>query len=232
MKTLLSKGTSNAKTIKNPLRTFILYLAPYRTAVSAYNVCQYATKGCIDACLFTAGMAGVYPSIQLARIAKTKLFIENMTGFLYQLASELTKINNQGIKTAIRLNGTSDIDFIKLLFIKCKLDVFTLKNLKFYDYTKVPNRLKDYANKPYTITFSRSENNWSNCIDMLTAGINVSVLFDHKKPLPKVYKGYRVVDGDKNDVVMMKHKGVILGLKAKGKARKDETGFVVRDLNN
>jgi hypothetical protein len=232
MSALLSKGTTNAKTVKNAMPTFILYLAPYRTALSSYNVCPMATKGCIESCLFTAGRAGIFPAIQIARIRKTTFFLENQLGFLNQLLSELAKINSKGIKTAIRLNGTSDIDFIKLIRIKLKTDILSFKNLVFYDYTKIPNKIETYKNECYTLTFSRSETNWEFCESVLKAGKNVSALFDHKKPLPKTYNGFKVVDGDKSDIVMMKHKGVILGLKAKGKAKKDTTGFVIRDLNN
>jgi hypothetical protein len=189
-----------------------------------------ATKGCIESCLFTAGR-GIFNNVMSARIRKTKFFLENQLGFLVQLSNELTKINSKGIKTAIRLNGTSDIDLIKLLRVKLNFDCLALKHLVFYDYTKIPNKVENYKGQKYTLTFSRSETNWSDCLNMLNAGINVSVLFDHKKPLPKVYEGFKVVDGDKSDIVMMKHKGVILGLRAKGKAKKDATGFVVRDLN-
>jgi hypothetical protein len=45
--------------------------------------------------------------------------------------------------------------------------------------------------------------------------------------LPNKYKGAKVVDGDKSDLVMLYNKGVILGLKAKGKAKKDTSGFVI-----
>jgi hypothetical protein len=56
----------------------------------------------------------------------------------------------------------------------------------------------------------------------------VAVVFDHKKPMPKTYLGSRVVDGDEADDLMLNLEGVVLGLKAKGKAKKDTFGFVVR----
>ena len=46
---------------------------------------------------------------------------------------------------------------------------------------------------------------------------------------PITYKGYRVVDGDKTDLEMTKYKNVVLGLKAKGDAKKDTTGFVIQN---
>ncbi len=227
IKKLLSKGATNAKTAKNSLPTYILYLAPYKTAISSYNVCPKASVGCIQSCLFTAGR-GVFDNVMTARINKTKFFIENSSGFLYQLATELQKISKKGIKTAIRLNGTSDIDFIKLIKDKCNIDVLDLPNLVFYDYTKILSKVERYKAANYTITFSRSETNWSDCEKALALGVNVSVLFDHRLKFPKEYKGIKVVDGDKSDIVMLNKKGVILGLKAKGKAKKDTTGFVVR----
>ena len=44
-----------------------------------------------------------------------------------------------------------------------------------------------------------------------------------------IYKAkcIKVVDGDKSDLEMLKYNGVILGLKAKGEAKKDATGFVI-----
>ena len=71
VKNLLSKGSTNAKTIKNDLETFILYMAP--SDLSGFNVCPFASKGCIDGCLNTAGM-GIFSNVQLARINKTKFF--------------------------------------------------------------------------------------------------------------------------------------------------------------
>ena len=59
----------------------------------------------------------------------------------------------------------------------------------------------------------------------LHLGTNVSVVFNRE--LPSTYRGFKVVDGDITDVEMMKYNGVILGLKAKGDAKKDKTGFVV-----
>ena len=70
VKALLSKGSTNAKTSKNELTTFILYLAPANT-VPEFNLCPFASVGCIASCLNTAGR-GAFSNVQLARINKTK----------------------------------------------------------------------------------------------------------------------------------------------------------------
>ena len=46
VKNLLSKGSTNSKTAKNSLETFILYLAPERQNSKRVNLCPKASKGC------------------------------------------------------------------------------------------------------------------------------------------------------------------------------------------
>jgi hypothetical protein len=58
----------------------------------------------------------------------------------------------------------------------------------------------------------------------LKAGGNVAAVF---KTIPKTWKGFPVVDGDETDLRFLDGKNVIVGLKAKGKAKKDTSGFVV-----
>ena len=79
----------------------------------------------------------------------------------------------------------------------------------------------------YSLTFSRSENNEAKCLDVLAKGGNVAVVF-RTKELPSTWQGYKVVNGDKNDLRFLDPKGVVIGLYAKGKkARNDTSGFVV-----
>jgi hypothetical protein len=82
----------------------------------------------------------------------------------------------------------------------------------------------------YHLTFSYSENNAVDCLECLEHGINVAMVFDTKRgqPLPKTWCNYKVIDGDLSDLRFKDPKGVIVGLRAKGRAKKDCTGFVVR----
>lgn len=228
VKNLLSEGSTNAKTSKNALTTYILYLAP--SNLSGINVCPYASKGCIATCLNTAGR-GKFSNVQAARINKTLIFKENRPKFYIQLANELLKIHDKAIKQnidiAIRLNGTSDIDHLNELIRHTGinfLDSF-YSNLKFYDYTKNPNIAKKYINTNYKITFSRSEINDFQVKEVLKNGCNVAVVF--KNELPANYMGYKVINGDESDLRYYDPKNVIIGLKAKGKAKKDISGFVI-----
>lgn len=240
--TLLTTG--NPKTMKGQgfgYLTAILHLAPAR--LSGYNVCPMATVGCSAACLNTAGRGGIFKPgettnvIQKARIRKTKMFYENRDAFMLQLVKEITNFvklaAKHGLTPAIRLNGTSDIrwetmtaphptdtdGFDRPMIYSNLMSVFP--NVQFYDYTKLSNRKN--LPKNYHLTFSLAESNEADAIAALKNGMNVAAVF-HK--VPKVYLGHPVIDGDKSDLRFLDARGVIVGLKAKGKAKRDTSGFV------
>ena len=231
VKNLLSKGSTNAKTSKNDIKTFILYLAPHKLNYKGITLCKDATTGCIDACLNTAGR-GAFSNVQLSRINKANFYVSDKKIFLAQLLKEIKKeikkASDKNEKIAFRLNGTSDIDFLYLLdkHFDFNVDLLNYDKVYFYDYTKSLARAKRYQNyRNYTLTFSKSEVNEKEIFYALEWGINVAAVF--ARQLPKIYKNVKVVDGDKSDLEMLKHKNVILGLKAKGKAKKDTSGFVI-----
>jgi len=234
MKNLLSKGTANAKTAKNAIETYILYLMPHKRNSYGKNLCSNASKGCIYVCLVDAGLAAVYGSVNYARLQRTDYYLENRQAFCDQLVKELTALNKKAQKKGgiieIRLNGTSDLDFVAILKNRTGFDILSFSHLQFYDYTKNLAKLKRYIDSPkYIQTFSRSEINENDCIEALSLGANVSVVFSHKSPFPAQYLGTEVISGDVADDIMLKVSGKILGLKAKGtKAKNDTTGFVVR----
>jgi len=218
----------NAKTVKGQKKGFltgILYLAPAFTS-GVLNVCAKASEGCKRACLFTAGR-GAFNSVQEARKRKTLLYFNNKTEF-FNILREDIKIarkmaENQGLTLVMRLNGTSDLPSIA--------QTMALENpdLQFYDYTKLSKPEKRVLPN-YHLTFSRSENNLEECLKALKHKINVAVVFSTKKgeKLPKKFAGYKVIDGDETDLRFLDKKGVIVGLRAKGKAKLDTSGFVVR----
>jgi hypothetical protein len=232
MKKLLSKGDTNAKTSKNFLETHILYMSPYNQNSKGVNLCPNATQSCILACLFTAGR-GAFNSIQEARKNRTELYLNNRQQFCERIAHELRLLNakatKKGQKIAVRLNGTTDLDLIAVINNRVGIDIlkdFTM--LEFYDYTKVLGKVKKYAGTSYKLTFSRAETNEAEALEALTYGVPVAVVFDHKNPMPKTYLGRMVIDGDSADDLMLTSGAVILGLKAKGRAKKDTLGFVVK----
>ena len=221
MKTLLSKGNTNAKTKKNKRESLILYLKPGQ--VMGRNMCPKASDGCLSACLNTAGR-GAFSNVQDARERRTIEFINNRKAFLKQCADEINKSAKKTEELAVRMNGTSDLKLVEMLVS----DNSIADNVVFYDYTKIhqkAGRKVLSSGHVYVVTFSRSEINESEAIAVLHRGGHVAVVFNE---LPAEWNGFKVVDGDLSDDQMLDHmNAVVLGLKAKGKARKDNTGFVV-----
>lgn len=224
--TILSVGT-NAKTIKgdksSEYLTAICYLSPHKQNERGINLCPKASNGCIKACLYSSGR-GAFTNVQNARTRRSNLFVRDRAGFCDELHNELLNHSRsarlKGKKPAVRLNGTSDILWESLI------DMSLYPEIQFYDYTKwKPEARKDLPDN-YKLTFSRSEDTTDSVVtDVLKAGMNVAVVFDK---LPKEYLGYPVIDGDLTDLRFLDDTGVIVGLTAKGAAKKDTSGFVVR----
>jgi hypothetical protein len=226
---LLTAPSGSAKTKKNKVPTYILYLAPAYQNSFNINVCPKASKGCIKSCLFTAGRAKFISTINRARTEKTDFLLFDPTKFYRKLAAEISYNYTVAFdqKIAFRLNGTSDLNHYKQIKRYANFDVNTLPgNVIFYEYTKNLNMAFNWQkNFPrINVTFSKSENNWDECVLALNSGINVAVVFNE---VPDSYKGYKVIDGDLSDERFNDQKGVIVGLKAKGEAKNDKTGFVV-----
>jgi hypothetical protein len=235
VKVLLSKGDSNAKTAKNELKTFILYMSPFTQNSFGVNLCPKASKACPILCLATAGRMGMINAVS-SRVRKADFFISDRKAFLTLLLKELQTISKSAVKgdykVAIRLNGTTDLDFFGLMKAGLNFDLFTLPNLVFYDYTKILGKVVKYQSAiksgKYVLTFSRSESNFEDCKKALAMGVNVAVVFGSDALKPHTFEGFPVLDGDKTDIEMLKVSGFILALRAKGKAKKDTSGFVVR----
>jgi hypothetical protein len=227
---LLSVGNPKIlKGMKQGYMTYILHLAP--ADVSGYNTCPKATAGCKAACLNTAGRGGMFKKgettnvIQQARIRKTKMFFENREAFLAILEDDIRKAIKQaekkGLIPVFRLNGTSDIAWEKYGIIQ------KFPNVQFYDYTKILGRkVNGLAN--YQLTFSAADGNDLDVRRAIKEGYNIATVFGIKKsqPMPETYEGMPVFNGDDSDLRFLDPKGVVVGLYAKGKAKKDTSGFV------
>ena len=238
-KTLLTPPDGNTKTNKGlalGYANYILHLAPANT--SGRNVCPGSSKGCRAVCLNFSGRGqwlenkqGLNP-IHKARIEKTKYFFNDRGGFLDQLRKEINLAINREIKRGLvpvfRLNGTSDIRFENYGIVE------SFPDIQFYDYTKSFGRMAKFLNgdfpSNYHLTFSASEHNQKLVEMVLEMGGNVAVVF--RDQLPATWKGFEVVNGDKNDLRFLDKSGVVVGLIEKGLAKKDETGFVQEGINS
>lgn len=228
----------NAKTSKGESRgylTGILYLVP-SDGSGLGNLCPNASAGCRAACLYTAGR-GIMKPVQAGRMRKTRLFFENSRVFVDMLAVDIAKLIKRAARVnltpCVRLNGTSDIPWERMKGTTGHTLMEQFPDVQFYDYTKRPNRDTVWPN--YHLTFSRSECNDVQTMIELQRGRNVAVVFDTKRgePLPATWRGYRVIDGDESDLRFLDPRSpmygarpVIVGLRAKGKAKGETSGFV------
>jgi hypothetical protein len=246
--------TGNPKVAKGEAHgvlTAIMHLAPEMK--SGRNVCPHATAGCAAACLNTAGRGGIgldadgLNTIQAARIQRTRWFHRNRADFLTALVAEVARhersARKHGLTAAVRLNGTSDLPWERFPVVRDGVEyphIFAaFPEVTFYDYTKWPVRLRPLVSgiPNYSLTYSladgvKSETEAGNALE---AGINVAAVFAVKRgaPLPAWHavSGVlaRVIDGDATDLRFRdprEDRGVIVGLRAKGDAKGDATGFV------
>lgn len=242
---------ANPKTVKGQklgYMTAVLYLAPWK--LSGYQVCAMAElAGCIVGCLNTAGRGGMarkdaetltigahkvkLNAIQKARIARTRLFMEQPELFKQMLLKEIRQAQAQadglGLTLVIRLDGTSDIRWEDVDMGDGQTIFQLFPTIQFYDYTKIPNR--DVSHIPnYHLTYSYSNRPEfakyvERAIQHYGPKINLAVVF--QGALPDTFMGRKVINGDESDLRFLDEPGVIVGLKAKGNAKKSQDGFAV-----
>ena len=166
--------------------------------------------------------------VQRARIKKTNYFFKNRSGFLWQLSREIEmlkkRVTRKGYKFAVRLNGTSDLSWEKFKLLDGQSLQELHPDVQFYDYTKILNRLNALPSN-YHMTFSYSGTNQEECIQAADLGFNVATVF--RGSLPRQWLGMPVINGDDHDLRFQDPAGVVVGLVAKGKARKQLSSFVV-----
>jgi hypothetical protein len=243
MTKLLSIG-ADAKTIKGNKKGFmtaIQYLTPYKA--SGVNLCPNAKNAnCWRPCLESSGQMNFKQSRD-ARLYRTKLYLTNQAEYFNQLSTEIKafikRAERKNLTPLVRLNGTSDIRFENIGFysegVYYRNIMERFENVQFYDYTKIPNREKSINGVQsfptnYDLTFSYSgAKGFEKFNDRaLKEGKRIAVVFDKVENIPLTFHGRKVVSGDDTDVRHLDPKNVIVSLYAKGKAKKDASGFVIR----
>tara|TARA_R100000988_G_scaffold96110_1_gene62693 strand:+ start:198 stop:926 length:729 start_codon:yes stop_codon:yes gene_type:complete len=235
---LIASG-ADAKTIKgngDKYETAIMYMMPWKS--SGINVCPNAEiAGCIEGCLFTAGR-GAFNTVQQSRARKTEWFATDRIGFMLALVTDCGKFAKycakQSVKPVIRLNGTSDIRWERIPVSKDGIihnSIFdAFPDIQFYDYTKIANRKGVDHIKNYHLTFSYSEADvrYKPQVDIaLAKGMNMAVVWRDIECIPDTFLNRPVISGDADDLRFLDPSNVIVSLYAKGRAKKDESGFVL-----
>lgn len=237
---------ANAKTVKGESKgylTGILYLAPH--TVSGRNVCPMAEiAGCWKDCLNVQGRARMAPGnatftapngqvlpdnrIHHARIRKTNWFHDDRESFLNQLEWDINaiirKADRENLIPTIRLNGTSDIRWENVRFENGDTIFERFANIQFYDYSKLANRRNLPRNYHLTWSYSEASSKYN---AMRPEGLNWAVVFQ-TKDFPATFAGRKVINGDETDLRFLDDNNVVVGLKAKGSAKHDTSGFVIK----
>ena len=180
--TYLAGVDSSSKIIKGREQGFasmVLYLSP--ASSSGVNVCSEASAGCIAACLNVSGRnlmernAG-RSHIATSRLKKTWLVVFRRDLANIALKSEIAKnrakATRAGLKFAVRLNGTSDLDFT---------DIFAAyPEVQFYDYTKHLSHVKKSVRvSNWHVTYSYSGTNLVDCMEAASLGANLAIPIAH-----------------------------------------------------
>lgn len=235
--------------------TRILYLAP--SDLSGYDVCPWASPGCRAACLNTAGrgaMSSVQEArIRRTRwfFTDRESFLDKL---VKEVKSLKKKAHREGLTPAVRLNGTSDIPWegitVRYNGEKYRNIMELFPDVTFYDYTKSEQRALRAINgrmpRNYTLALSQTEDNhdsvrtiairakkqystltWMDIAPWKIPKTHLSVVFRSEEDMPDWYMGLPVVDGDAHDYMPLYNEPVVLGLRAKGRAKRDVSGFVV-----
>lgn len=242
----IGKVTQTAKmkySFRNGVCTYCIYLAPSNMAFGGNKTICPNDKHCKEFCLNGSGhnkadilSHGIKDSIiNKSRIKKTKAFFQDKETFMFCVIHEIRYYQKyaeeHNMDFAIRLNGTSDLN-PKIFTYQNKNLLELFPNVQFYDYTKVPYReklTKEYDN--YDLTFSFDGYNWEKCEEMLKNNIRVAIIF-HGNKLPKLYKNYKVIDGNTTDIRFKDEKNVIVGLHYHTTANDYKSGKYIIPINN
>ena len=222
----------NAKTSKGEslgYLTAIRYLAPHYDSGLGVSVCPRA-GACVASCLYTSGRAATFAQINETRRMRTAWRLSDKAAHMDACRDEIRRAHERarrmGLTLAVRPNGTSDLvgDSVEL--------AEDFPSIQIYDYTKVYSHALSErlpSNLHVTLSYDPETVPWSMCTRALSAGVNVAVPFAVTRghDLPATYRGARVIDGDLHDLRFLDPRGVIVGLRAKGRARGDSSGFVV-----
>jgi hypothetical protein len=222
----------NAKTIKGNkkgFKTAILYLTPANG--SGVNLCAMALiAACVKPCLNTSGR-GAFDSTQMARLRKTLFLLQYEAEAIAMIKRDIAKFaaqcEHEGFTLLVRLNGTSDIRWELYDIIQ------SFPNIQFYDYTKLPNRRNVPSNYDLTFSYSGLEAFRPFVEIAKRDGNRIAVVFRNRRMVESLlanggtFQGLPVVDGDDTDIRHLDPRATIVALYAKGKAKRDNSGFVV-----
>ena len=212
--TKLRKSASQSRYLPDSVvRIAGLSMEPNDTLCPSRHIAE-----CAAPCLNGSGR-GAFPNVQASRKAKSDWFLSDPEKFIAQLKRELTNFSklctSTGVVGYVRLNVYSDVPW-ELSRNGSIPQAFP--ELEFYDYTKLAVRLGTrYYKMPrnYQLMFSYSAGTkYAKQVKLaMKSPAPMSVVFDG--PMPDIFLGRKVINGDESDINNLRHRGAIVGLRFK-----------------
>lgn len=216
---------TNHKTVKGEhagYLTAILYLMPH-TSGGGKTLCPHSTDACREMCLAGAGLSGL-PLQLAAKQRRTELWLKQPSVFIQTLLADIEKLRTiaakEGLKPAVRLNGTSDIAWERVIAIP--------RGIIAYDYTKIPLEQRRVGRPDeYHLTYSiEGPDSMSRAVAYLRAGQSVAAVVPPDVQIGLSGLGIDLgsfsgtfVNGDDHDLRFLDAPGSIVLLKPKGHVR-------------
>lgn len=240
---LLSKSVKVIKGEKMGWITGVLY-APAATKFQGGHTCSHSELArCAGPCLVHSGHMALDGAVN-ARADRLQLLIKDPALWFEILSRECARLKRRararGYRVAGRLNGTTDLDWTRILF-DGKSVFQRIKGITWYDYTKNPKLAESYVSAGISVTFSWYDKaSASKVLDLLDRGVNIAIAYKDKLPETQKIGGrtIRVIDGDQSDLRFKDCRGVVVGLKykfatmskdaAEINARALQSGFIIQ----
>lgn len=229
---VLTPPDAQPKLAKSVRAAFGLMLTPARGLPVEFvgrtvNLCPRASAGCEAACLGPNSGKGVLDGTRKARHVRTAFLLREAWAMGVLIGAEIAAAQRKHGDVSLRLNTTSDIrwEFVAPLGMRVLMDA----GVVMYDYTAW--RPEDRRPMPgYHLTYSAKEPTHTPdayLVGVLSTGGNVAMPFATRKgqALPESWHGFPVIDGDLTDDRTTDPRGVVVGLRQKGRVQ-DSTGFI------
>ena len=245
----IKRGFQTAVMYLAPYKTAGVNICPMAELAACWKGClTTAGRGGIalaNAVMNPFGIEVPDNAVQRCRIARTLLWANERDTFWITLRKEINaaikKAERAGLTPCVRLNGTTDIQWEKFTPYYPNGVAHTIfemfPDVQFYDYTKIGKRFKGTLPDNYhlTLSFSAASARYAQmCFQTVKySGCNLAVVVRDKATKQTMldngtWMGYETVDGDLSDLRFTdKGKRLAVLLTAKGRARKDDSGFVI-----
>lgn len=194
---------------------------------SGRDTCHARDHGC-KGCYMYSGRNKFTQNVD-AKARRVSFWLEDPANFTLAAVAEIARIEIEAMESgripAARLNGLSDIQWENARAGSRANVMECFPAVQFWDYTRIPGRIRRPRPGNYDLTFSLGADNDRIAYRALEAGMRVAVVFP-TPAVPDTWSGRPCVDGNLHDFRWLEAGGVFVGLKARGLARKDDTGWV------